>query len=73
LKKKRDSSPSMRLSLKAEEWVEVRSWEEIQVAMDEHGCLENLPFMPKMLQYCGQRFRVFKCRRGGPKKPKAGT
>jgi hypothetical protein len=28
--------------------------------LDEHGRLENLPFMPEMLRYCGRRFRVFK-------------
>ncbi len=48
------------LNLKAREWVEVRSQEEILATLDENGCLENLPFMPEMLQYCGRRFRVFK-------------
>src|SRR5580658_8469795 len=48
------------LNLKAGEWVEVRNREEILATLDEHGRLENLPFMPEMLRYCGQRFRVFK-------------
>jgi hypothetical protein len=48
------------LNLKTGEWVEVRSGEEILATLDEHGCLENLPFMPEMLQYCGKRFRVYK-------------
>jgi hypothetical protein len=48
------------LDLKAGEWVEVRNREEILATLDEHGRLENLPFMPEMLQYCGQRLRVFK-------------
>ena len=48
------------LKLKAGEWVEVRSREEILATLDERGCLENMPFMPEMLQYCGQRFRVYK-------------
>jgi hypothetical protein len=48
------------LNLKAGEWVEVRSREEILATLDENGCLENLPFMPEMLRYCGHRFRVFK-------------
>jgi hypothetical protein len=48
------------LNLKAGEWVEVRSQEEILTTLDEQGRLENLPFMPEMLRYCGQRFRVFK-------------
>ena len=56
----RDSIQDGRLNLKAEEWVEVRSREEILATLDEHGRLENLPFMPEMLQYCGQKFRVFK-------------
>jgi hypothetical protein len=48
------------LNLKAGEWVEVRSREEILATLDERGRIDNLPFMPEMLQYCGRRFRVFK-------------
>jgi hypothetical protein len=48
------------LNLKAGEWVEVRTREDILATLDASGRLENLPFMPEMLQYCGQRFRVFK-------------
>ena len=48
------------MNLKAGEWVEVRSQEEILATLDENGRLENLQFMPEMLQYCGQRLRVFK-------------
>ena len=48
------------LNLKAGEWVEIRSRDEILPTLDERGRLENLPFMPEMLQYCGQRLRVFK-------------
>ncbi len=48
------------LSLKSGEWVEVRSREEILATLDERGRLENLPFMPEMFAYCGQRFQVFK-------------
>jgi hypothetical protein len=47
-----------KLNLKAGEWVEVRSQEEILATLDERGRLENLPFMPEMLQSCGKRFRV---------------
>jgi len=47
-------------SLKAGDWVEVRSREEILATLDEKGCLESLPFMPEMLQFCGKRFRVYK-------------
>jgi len=42
------------------EWVEVRSQEEILATLDERGCLDNLPFMPEMLAYCGKRFLVDK-------------
>lgn len=49
-----------RLKLRAGEWVEVRSVEEIMATLDASGRLEGLPVMPQMLQYCGQRFRVRK-------------
>ena len=48
------------LDLKAGELVEVRSREEILATLDERGALENLPFMPEMLQYCGRRLQVYK-------------
>lgn len=51
---------SKEVYLKAGDWVEVRSAEEILATLDDRGRLENLPFMPEMLQYCGQRLRVFK-------------
>jgi hypothetical protein len=40
--------------------VEVLSPEEILCTLDDRGCLDGLPFMPEMLEYCGQRFRVYK-------------
>jgi hypothetical protein len=40
--------------------VEVLSVEEILATLDDNGELENLPFMPEMLQYCGQRMTVHK-------------
>jgi hypothetical protein len=40
--------------------VEVRSAAEILATLDENGELENLPFMPEMLQYCGRRLTVHK-------------
>jgi hypothetical protein len=46
--------------LKAGEWVEVRSKEEIFQTLDKNGRLEELPFMPEMLAFCGKRFRVYK-------------
>ncbi len=43
---------------RAGDFVEVRGKEEILATLDAQGRLENLPFMPEMLQYCGRRFRV---------------
>src|SRR5882762_6251854 len=48
------------LKLRASEWVEVRSKEEILKTLDKQGQLEGLSFMPQMFQYCGKRFQVFK-------------
>src|SRR5882762_6347885 len=44
----------------AGEWVEVRSREEILSTLDGNGQLDGLPFMPEMLQFCGQRLPVFR-------------
>ena len=46
--------------MKVGEWVEVRSKEEIVRTLDHNGQLEGMPFMPEMLAFCGQRFRVHK-------------
>src|SRR5271166_5806102 len=43
---------------RAGDLVEVRSKEEILATLDEGGCVGGMPFMPEMLQFCGQRFRV---------------
>jgi len=48
------------LDLRVGELVEVRSREEILATLDKAGRLENLPFMPEMLQFCGQRMSVYK-------------
>jgi hypothetical protein len=48
------------LDLRAGELVEVRSQVEILGTLDEFGRLDALPFMPEMLRFCGQKFRVFK-------------
>src|SRR5258706_13571919 len=48
------------LGLRAGEWVQVRSKEEILQTLDHRGQLEGLPFMPEMFQYCGKRFSVCK-------------
>ena len=57
--KSQASQPKV-LDLRAGQWVEVRSREEILATLDERGRLENLPFMPEMFQYCGKRLRVYK-------------
>lgn len=54
------SNPRPKLNLKAGEWVEVRSREEILATLDDRGCLDGAPFMPEMLSCCNQRFRVAK-------------
>jgi hypothetical protein len=46
--------------LKAGDWVEVRSKEEILRTLDKNGQLDCMPFMPQMFQYCGKRVRVSK-------------
>src|SRR5262249_60769008 len=46
--------------LRAGDWVEVRSKEEILRTLDKKGQLDGLPFMPNMFAYCGQRLRVYK-------------
>lgn len=48
------------LNLRAGDVVEVRSKAEILATLDANGRLDALPFMPEMLRYCGQRFRVSK-------------
>ena len=48
------------LDLRVGDVVEVRSQAEILATLDENGELESLPFMPEMLQYCGQRMTVGK-------------
>lgn len=55
-----ESPASQSLGLRAGDWVQVRSSDEILATLDERGQLDALPFMPEMLQYCGKRFRVFK-------------
>ena len=46
--------------LKAGDWVQVRTKDEILRTLDANGQLEALPFMPEMFAFCGQRFKVFK-------------
>jgi hypothetical protein len=48
------------LDLKVGDVVEVRSRAEILATLGADGELDNLPFMPEMLQYCGKRVQVGK-------------
>jgi hypothetical protein len=56
----RASTAEGRLGLRVGELVEVRSEEEILATLDDNGELDSLPFMPEMLEYCGERFAVYK-------------
>lgn len=57
-KKRSPIEPAQSLDLRAGELVEIRSADEILATLDEKGELDSLPFMPEMLQFCGQQFRV---------------
>ena len=46
--------------LRAGDWIEVRSKQEILGTLDKQGRLDGMPFMPQMFQYCGKRFKVYK-------------
>lgn len=48
------------MALNAGDLVEVRSKAEILATLDADGRLDGMPLMPQMLQYCGQRFQVYK-------------
>lgn len=48
------------LDLKAGDWVQIRSKEEILETLDNKGRLDDLPFMPQMFAFAGQRFQVVK-------------
>src|SRR3954471_20516346 len=40
------------------DWVEVRPVADVLATLDHHASLEELLFMPEMVQYCGHRFQV---------------
>jgi hypothetical protein len=44
---------------KANDTVVIRSKEEILATLDENGCIDNMPFMPEMLQFCGKERPVW--------------
>jgi hypothetical protein len=43
---------------KAGELVRIKSSEEILKTLGKNFCVDNLPFMPEMLEYCGKEFNV---------------
>jgi len=49
-----------RLGLRAGDWVRVRSKEEILATLDDRATLDDLPFQPEMLAFCGRRMQVAK-------------
>jgi len=52
------NAATLPLHLKAGDLVVVRSPQEILTTLDANGTLDNLPFMPEMLEFCGKRFTV---------------
>jgi hypothetical protein len=55
-----NKAQTVSLSLRAGDWVQVRTKEEILATLDANGLLDEMPFMPEMLQYCGKRMQVSK-------------
>jgi len=50
----------MKGTLKAGDWVEVKSKDAILRTLDADGALDGMPWMPEMFRFCGERFQVFK-------------
>lgn len=46
--------------LRAGDWVEVKTKEEILRTLDTTAQLQGMPFMPEMFAFCGQRLQVYK-------------
>ncbi|MBD4412210.1 hypothetical protein GUG95_13095, partial [Xanthomonas citri pv. citri] len=40
--------------------VEVKSLDDIRATLDADGAYEDLPFMPEMAAFCGERLKVFR-------------
>lgn len=38
--------------------VQIKTREQILATLDDKGCIDGMPFMPEMLQYCGKVIRV---------------
>jgi hypothetical protein len=56
----KSASQAETLNLKIGEVVETKSKAEILATLDGRGELDSLPFMPEMLQFCGQRVPVYR-------------
>jgi len=56
----RDSARTPETGFRVGEIVEVKSREEILATLDKHGELEDLPFMPEMLQFAGRQFPLYR-------------
>jgi hypothetical protein len=46
--------------LKAGDWVEVLTKDDILKTLDRDGQLDGMPFMPEMFAFCGKKFQVYK-------------
>lgn len=51
---------SRRLGLAVGDWVVVRTPQEILATLDNRARLDNLPFQPEMMAFCGKRLQVDK-------------
>jgi hypothetical protein len=49
-----------KLGLQPGDWVQVKSFAEIQQTLDSRGAMRGLRFLPGMLPFCEHRFRVHK-------------
>jgi len=58
--RKTPATDGMQLNLQPGEWVEVKSFEDIQQTLDSEGKNHGLLFVNKMNLHCGRRYRVFK-------------
>ncbi|MFC2088444.1 hypothetical protein ACFLSX_02500 [Calditrichota bacterium] len=47
-------------SFRADDVVEVLPFKEILITLDDKNCLDGMPFMPEMKQYCGKEFKIQK-------------
>ena len=48
------------LNLRPGDWVRVKSAQDILATLGPDGTSAGLPFMPEMVQFCGQRYQVAK-------------